>query len=91
MGRPIEDLTGQTFGRLKVVGLRKSVIVGTRTRLLFECLCRCNETVFLYSKSLKYGETKSCGCLRREMAAERLKHARAVKAAKDKQRKEVSQ
>jgi hypothetical protein len=61
MGKLI-DLTGKRFSRLVV--LRK---VGSKQGHTFwECVCDDGNIVIVRSSSLVGGETKSCGCLRRE-------------------------
>lgn len=63
------DLTGQTFGRATV--LRDT---GERTShrvVVWECRCSCGETFKTITGSLTSGRVSSCGCLRRETAAER--------------------
>lgn len=53
-----QDLTGQRFGRLVVLGIAERRKTATR----FLCKCDCgNETVVL-STNLKSGHTQSCGC-----------------------------
>lgn len=48
------DLTGETFGRLKVLKY-----VGNSKWL---CQCSCGNQKVIYGKSLKNGRTVSCGC-----------------------------
>jgi len=59
----IKDLTSQRFGKL--VALRP-----TEERsggyIVWECKCDCGETAYVMSRSLVKGNTKSCGCLRKE-------------------------
>ncbi len=76
------DLTGQRFGRLTAIrpaeelnriqqGVEDGGASGKRKsgNLIWECRCDCGSTVFVRGSSLNYGNTKSCGCLRRETAA----------------------
>lgn len=67
MGK-FEDLTGQVFGRLVVVGTAPKSRTGL-TR--WECSCACGKTTSPLASSLKRGETRSCGCLKDELTAER--------------------
>lgn len=63
------DLTGQVFGRLKVLG-----DVGKRTsgkHVLWHCMCECGTIVFVTGRNLKNGSTQSCGCLNRESTSKR--------------------
>lgn len=59
----LEDLTGRTFGRLTVVS-RAENSKGGKARWL--CRCQCGNECIVYSCSLKSGNTKSCGCFRKE-------------------------
>lgn len=53
------DLKGQRFGRLTVLER-----IGTRSGCaLWRCLCDCGKLVNIPSRSLRSGNTKSCGCL----------------------------
>lgn len=63
MGRKKIDLTGQRFGRLVVVKESEHRIKGNIT---WECLCDCGNRKDVIGKSLKSGNTKSCGCLGKE-------------------------
>lgn len=57
------DLTGRTFGRLTVLS-RAENGKGGKSRWL--CKCRCGNECIVHSSSLVSGNTRSCGCLRRE-------------------------
>ena len=61
-----EDLTGQIFGRLKVLEQTEDHITkGGRheARWLCECACENHTIVEVIGNSLRHGHTKSCGCL----------------------------
>lgn len=62
-----KDLTGETFGRLTVV---KLVLAGRDINAVWEAICSCGTICQVTRDSLVSGSTKSCGCLRREVAAE---------------------
>ena len=67
MGAAI-DLTGQRFERLVVInraGINKS------GSYKWNCVCDCGNTKVVESGHLRQGKTQSCGCLQRELAAER--------------------
>ena len=66
MGKVV-DLTGQRFGRLTVI--RRSGTGKNRQSQWF-CKCDCGADVFALSHNLISGNTKSCGCLRVDMAKE---------------------
>ncbi len=58
-----DDLTGQRFGRLWVVGLAPLPMPdsgGTKQGWL--CKCDCGNEVIVRARSLKSGDTRSCGC-----------------------------
>lgn len=65
------DLVGRKFGRLTV--LEKYHVVTRFPK--WRCLCDCGQTVIVSTGNLLNGITKSCGCLRRDRARERLKAA----------------
>lgn len=63
------DLTGERFGRWKVLGrAEKSTKSGTR----WLCRCKCGIEKDISGAALRHGGTKSCGCLSTELAAKRF-------------------
>jgi hypothetical protein len=62
-------MIGKRFGRL-VVLQRVPTEPGKMARWL--CVCDCGATRAVLAGSLQCGETKSCGCFRREVSAERM-------------------
>ena len=62
-------LVGQKFGRLTVLSKHQS----TRNGIEWKCLCDCSENIIVTTAKLTSGNTKSCGCLRREVSASRCK------------------
>lgn len=66
MMKQVNDLTGMRFGRLEV--LRESTLKGKHKMWL--CLCECGNTTEVLGLNLKRGNTKSCGCLRKELGRE---------------------
>ena len=56
-----QDLTGQRFGRLTAV---RATEIRQSGSVVWECLCDCGNTTLASTSSLKFGNTKSCGCLR---------------------------
>ena len=69
MSKKIE-MVGKQFGRLKIIKDNGSNNNGRATWL---CLCDCGENVIVEGKSLRNGNTKSCGCLNREIVASKAK------------------
>lgn len=67
------DLSGQKFGRLTVLGLSHvKDWHSTDRHSYWLCLCDCGEEKLVRYNSLTQGESKSCGCLQRELASVRL-------------------
>lgn len=58
------DMTGEKFSRLAVLGS-----AGARGRLAYwRCRCDCGKSVEVAGACLRSGNTKSCGCLKAELA-----------------------
>ena len=75
MGK-LNDLTGRRFDRLLVVKRYTGPI--KQWYALWECLCDCGNVRVVSGSSLLAGKSRSCGCLRAELArracGERLRH-----------------
>lgn len=65
--RRLIDLTGQRFGRLTVI--ERSNIKKDRTAAVWKCQCDCGNTKIIAGRSLRSGNTASCGCLMRDINA----------------------
>ena len=65
MGRLI-DLTDNVFERLKVI---KRTGTDKQRNPLWLCKCECEKEVIVRGNLLKSGNTKSCGCLQKDVAA----------------------
>jgi hypothetical protein len=57
------DLTGQTFGELKVLRLSNKQRYGGS--FLWECQCKCDKIVYARGCDLRNGHKQSCGCTRK--------------------------
>lgn len=55
------DLTGKTFGRLKVIKLEKKI----KEHYFWFCECECGNTKISRGSSLRKGVLNSCGCIKR--------------------------
>ena len=66
MGRLI-DLTNQKFGRLTVLERDYS-----KAKTYWICQCECRVIKSVWSRNLRTGRTKSCGCLNKEKTSERF-------------------
>ena len=64
--RKFDDLTGRKFGRLLVVDC---IGKNQSNQARWKCVCECGNTVEVLGYNLKNGNTKSCGCLQKELAA----------------------
>lgn len=64
------DLKGQRFGRLIVMDRVENNKFGKSQWL---CRCDCGKNVIVNAGGLKSGNTKSCGCLKRDGASHRFK------------------
>lgn len=64
VGAKAIDLAGKTFGRLLVLHRAKSNGHGGRPRWV--CVCECGSTVSIRGAKLRGGDTRSCGCFRRD-------------------------
>ncbi len=56
-------IEGQRFGKLVAVRPTEERIGSS---VVWECVCDCGNTVFVARSSLSSGNTKSCGCMRKE-------------------------
>jgi len=78
-GRQMKDLSGKTFGRLRVVGFDRRARPG---KAYWRCICECGKTVCVLGDDLKNGSSRSCGCLRSEVSRElKTVHGQAKKGA----------
>ena len=72
MGKAL-DLKGQRFGRLTVVRVADKRARRGNT-IWWLCKCSCGKWTTVRSDHLRFGCTKSCGCLRRDL---HTKHGRS--------------
>lgn len=61
------DMTGQRFGRLTVINQSEN----RNGEITWLCKCDCGNEVSVKGVNLRKGITRSCGCLRREVAKDR--------------------
>jgi hypothetical protein len=59
-----EELTGKTFNRWTVLG--KSDKKTNANKILWKCQCECKTIREIVGTDLKYGKSRSCGCLKKE-------------------------
>lgn len=65
----IIDLTGNIFGRWTVLG--RDETPRKTTNAFWFCLCECGSKKSIQSNTLRNGISRSCGCLRKELTAQR--------------------
>lgn len=62
-----KNLTGKTYGLLKVIEKSESLTKNGRTRARWLCKCDCGNEVIVFATYLQSGDTKSCGCIKKEV------------------------
>lgn len=60
--RMFQDLSGQRFGRLQVLGYAGKKACGEQQLTLWHCRCDCGTAFDCRAGALKNGNTRSCGC-----------------------------
>ena len=63
--RPLLDLTNKKFGRLTAL---YPIVNSNNNKIYWHCKCDCGKECDVITSSLTYGNTKSCGCQRRDHA-----------------------
>lgn len=71
------DLVGQTFGRLEVLTRAPN---DKHYSAMWLCKCVCGTEKILRGKDLRKGQVRSCGCLRKEQAAENARNRKSPPA-----------
>lgn len=68
------DLVGEKFGLLTVISRAGDKInsKGIKSGRLWNCSCECGNTTIVITSELNNNHVRSCGCLSRKLAAERL-------------------
>ncbi|WP_252904101.1 hypothetical protein [Secundilactobacillus silagei] len=64
------NLINQRFGRLIVIGFAGKAKNGNA---LWQCRCDCGQEVVVDGYLLRKGNTRSCGCIRRERGREAMR------------------
>ena len=68
MGK-LNDLTGKKYGRLTVIERAGST---TQKKALWNCRCDCGNEIIVVGSHLLNGNTRSCGCYKRDLTSERM-------------------
>lgn len=72
-GSTRDDLAGQHFGKLTVIGISETARHG---RLSWDCQCDCGKAKICTTQDLKTRNVQSCGCLVAESAKRRAHWAK---------------
>jgi hypothetical protein len=74
------DIAGQRFGRLVAIGPTGTAANGPAT---WDCVCDCGAKLVMRGTSLRSGNTRSCGCLKRDVTIARMTtHGHAVRGSR---------
>lgn len=68
-----KDISHQKFGRLTALEIDMENTLNNKSGAYWKCQCDCGNTKIIPIKSLTSGNTKSCGCLRKEKASNNTK------------------
>jgi len=79
MGKRI-DLTGQRFGRL--IAIKPTEKRGVNHSIIWLCRCDCGNLKEVNSNNLRKSNTKSCGCLKNEVARKHMRELGLLKVCK---------
>lgn len=75
--RKLLDISGMRYGRLTVIERAEDYVSSQGNKCTqWLCRCDCGNTKVVQGGSLRKGETKSCGCLNRELSVARIKNLR---------------
>ena len=70
-----KDLTGQKFGRLTVIKrIANHIQPNGASVTMWECQCECGNIHHVSSTGLIRGDSKSCGCLKKDISKYRFKY-----------------
>lgn len=68
------DLTNKRFGRLTVIKRSEDHVAPCGSKqIMWHCVCDCGNEIETSTGSLRSGNTKSCGCLQKDIASEKFK------------------
>jgi hypothetical protein len=83
------DLTGQVFGRWRVIGRAENV--KTKQQAWWHCICECGTEKAVRGELLRKGLSKSCGCYKRAQAGNAQATHRLSRTPLYKRRKNMMQ
>lgn len=65
------DLKGKTFSKLEVLREVGSRYYGSNSKTIWLCKCKCGNEIEVPTSALTTGNTRSCGCLLKEMVGKK--------------------
>lgn len=75
--KQLEVNSGDKYGKLTIIEeIEKHTSIGGKITRKFLCKCECGNTKEVDLQSLRDGGTKSCGCLKKQMANRNYKKMR---------------
>lgn len=80
------DLTGKKFDRLTALEPTTSRY---KSWIVWKCCCDCGATCFVPSAVLSSGATRSCGCLRTEVAREHMRRIQPLGQKASRRKREM--
>lgn len=78
-----KNIAGQRFDKLKVIKRVESLKDEDRTRARWLCKCDCGNEVVVFATYLQNGDTRSCGCLKKELEDNHLRDGYRNKRVND--------
>lgn len=89
MSKKIKNQVGKKYGRLTVVRRGEDIIASSgRKYITWYCNCDCgNKNILVKANSLFSGNTKSCGCYKKEIANQNVAKANSFPKKKDYEKK----
>lgn len=74
--RCAKNIAGQKFGRLTALAPFGKT---TQRGILWQAVCDCGSCIVVRGASLRDGSTKSCGCLKNDLSAERFRDTKFIR------------
>ena len=81
------NIAGEVYGRLTVIEeVEQDISISNKKIRKWKCQCECGNKVITRQVSLRSGNTKSCGCLRKEITKEtKTKHGHSSNRSNSKE------
>lgn len=79
MSKAVVDMIGRRFRRWTVLAPAEKPEYSEATARFYLCRCDCGTERVLNGRSLRIGDSRSCGCLRADLNRERIKRETAAR------------